>query len=202
MTAAACPLRVRGRPRWRSDKSCVLHRCAKIRHWQRREWATNGPMITPAAPPERPPDLPLMPEFEPPTREAWLALVEKVLKGGDFEKRLVSRTADGLAIQPLYTRADASRAPAPPARTALLPRRLGHPPAPCRARSQGSPTRPSWRTWRAAATSLLLQIEAPGPGRPLLRRRGAGDGAQGRVPRMPAPSRSMRARTPWMRPAA
>ena len=43
-------------------------------------------------------------EFEPPTREAWLTLVEKVLKGGDFEKRLVSRTADGLAIQPLYTR--------------------------------------------------------------------------------------------------
>ena len=44
-----------------------------------------------------------------PTREAWLALVDKVLKGGDFEKRLVSRTADGLAVQPLYTRADARR---------------------------------------------------------------------------------------------
>ena len=43
------------------------------------------------------PDVPLAAEFEPPTREAWLALVEKVLKGGDFEKRLVSRTADGLA---------------------------------------------------------------------------------------------------------
>ena len=38
----------------------------------------------------------LVPEFEPPAREAWLALVDKVLKGGDFEKRLVSRTADGL----------------------------------------------------------------------------------------------------------
>lgn len=37
---------------------------------------------------------------------AWMALVEKALKGADFEKRLVSRSADGLAIQPLYTRAD------------------------------------------------------------------------------------------------
>ncbi len=51
--------------------------------------------------------LPLVAEFEPAAREAWLALVAKVLKGADFEKRLVSRTADGLAIQPLYTRADA-----------------------------------------------------------------------------------------------
>ena len=31
---------------------------------------------------------------------AWRALVDKALKGGDFEKRLVSRTADGLAIRP------------------------------------------------------------------------------------------------------
>ncbi len=36
------------------------------------------------------------------TREEWLGLVEKALKGGDFEKRLVSRTADGLRIEPLY----------------------------------------------------------------------------------------------------
>ena len=53
-------------------------------------------------------DGPLTPEFEPPSREAWLALVDKVLKGGDFEQRLVSRTADGLAIQPLYTRSQAA----------------------------------------------------------------------------------------------
>jgi methylmalonyl-CoA mutase len=44
--------------------------------------------------------------FEPPTGEQWLALVDKVLKGGDFEKRLVARTADGIRINPLYTRAD------------------------------------------------------------------------------------------------
>lgn len=39
--------------------------------------------------------------------EQWRALVEKALKGADFEKRLVKRTADGLKINPLYTRADA-----------------------------------------------------------------------------------------------
>ncbi len=40
------------------------------------------------------------------TEAAWLALVEKSLKGAPFE-RLVGKTADGISIQPLY------RAPAP-----------------------------------------------------------------------------------------
>jgi methylmalonyl-CoA mutase len=41
----------------------------------------------------------------PPADEAqWRAAVDKALKGGDFEKKLVSRTADGIAIQPLYPR--------------------------------------------------------------------------------------------------
>ena len=39
--------------------------------------------------------------------DEWRALVEKALKGADFEKRLVTRTADGLKIDPLYTRANA-----------------------------------------------------------------------------------------------
>jgi len=38
--------------------------------------------------------------------EQWRALVDKALNGGDFEKRLVARTADGLKINPLYTRKD------------------------------------------------------------------------------------------------
>ena len=50
-------------------------------------------MTSPATPPDRPADGPLVPEFEPPAREAWLALVAKVLKGADFGKRLV--VADG-----------------------------------------------------------------------------------------------------------
>src|SRR5437763_16959616 len=57
-------------------------------------------------------------EFPPATREAWLKLVDGVLKGGPFE-RLTSKTADGVAIQPLYPRAAgtsviAGRAPTAP----------------------------------------------------------------------------------------
>lgn len=37
---------------------------------------------------------------------AWLALVEKALRGADFEETLVSRTDDGLRLKPLYSRAD------------------------------------------------------------------------------------------------
>lgn len=39
--------------------------------------------------------------------ELWRAMVDKALKGADFEKRLVSKTADGLRVEPLYTRKDA-----------------------------------------------------------------------------------------------
>ncbi len=41
------------------------------------------------------------------TYDQWRQLVEKALKGADFDKRLVARTADGLHIEPLYARADA-----------------------------------------------------------------------------------------------
>jgi methylmalonyl-CoA mutase len=44
-------------------------------------------------------------EFPAATREAWRKLVDGVLKGAPFDKRLVARTYDGLAIQPLYERA-------------------------------------------------------------------------------------------------
>ncbi len=36
--------------------------------------------------------------------EQWRTMVEKALKGADFEKRLVAKTTDGLRIDPLYTR--------------------------------------------------------------------------------------------------
>lgn len=48
--------------------------------------------------------LTLAADFPTPTRDDWLALVDKVLKGAPFERRLVSRTYDGIEIQPLYTR--------------------------------------------------------------------------------------------------
>ena len=44
-------------------------------------------------------------EFPAATREQWLRLVDGVLKGAPFEKRLTARTCDGLTIQPLYPRA-------------------------------------------------------------------------------------------------
>lgn len=44
-----------------------------------------------------------MAEATPTTRRAdWLELVQRDLKGADFEKRLVGRTVEGLRIEPLY----------------------------------------------------------------------------------------------------
>lgn len=37
-----------------------------------------------------------------PTREQWLAAVERVLKGKDFDRTLVTTTLDGLRVEPLY----------------------------------------------------------------------------------------------------
>jgi methylmalonyl-CoA mutase len=48
-------------------------------------------------------------EFPSATREQWLKLVDGVLKGAPFDKRLVARTYDGLPIQPLYPRDAAAR---------------------------------------------------------------------------------------------
>ena len=50
-------------------------------------------------------DLSLASEFPPATRDQWMALVEGVLKGAAFDKKLVSGTYDGLRIEPLYARA-------------------------------------------------------------------------------------------------
>ena len=62
---------------------------------------------------------PLAAEFPPATREQWRKLVEGVLKGAPFDQKLVARTYDRLAVEPLYPRkADArplaSRAPGLP----------------------------------------------------------------------------------------
>lgn len=51
-------------------------------------------------------DLTLAAVFPQASREQWLKLVEGVLKGADFQKKLVSRTHDGLDIQPLYPKAE------------------------------------------------------------------------------------------------
>lgn len=45
-------------------------------------------------------------DFPAATEADWRALVDKLLKGADFDKRLTSRTADGIRIAPLYARRD------------------------------------------------------------------------------------------------
>ncbi|MBD2748104.1 methylmalonyl-CoA mutase small subunit [Microvirga sp. BT688] len=53
-------------------------------------------------------DLSLAADFPQATREQWLKLVEGVLKGADFQKKLVSRSHDSIDIQPLYPKAEGS----------------------------------------------------------------------------------------------
>lgn len=62
----------------------------------------------PAAPHE-PIDPPLAADFTPATATDWRRLVDGVLKGAPFE-RLVGKTYDGLAIEPIYTRAKGASA--------------------------------------------------------------------------------------------
>src|SRR4051794_26600099 len=56
-------------------------------------------------------DLTLAAEFPSPTRDDWLTRIAAVLKGADFEKKLVSRSYDGLRIEPLYEKAEAPPQP-------------------------------------------------------------------------------------------
>jgi len=53
------------------------------------------------------PIVPLATGFDEATRAAWLVLVDKAIKGAEFEKRMVAKTSDGLRIDPIYTPADA-----------------------------------------------------------------------------------------------
>ena len=54
-------------------------------------------------------NLSLAADFPAASREDWLELVSAVLKGAPFERRLVSKMYDGLAIEPLYGRDAAAR---------------------------------------------------------------------------------------------
>ncbi|MBF0093760.1 MAG: methylmalonyl-CoA mutase small subunit [Alphaproteobacteria bacterium] len=45
-------------------------------------------------------------DFSATTRDQWVSVVEKALKGAPFDKKLVSKLYEGISIQPLYTRAD------------------------------------------------------------------------------------------------
>ncbi|HYP16680.1 MAG TPA: methylmalonyl-CoA mutase, partial [Opitutus sp.] len=41
----------------------------------------------------------------------WRAVVDSELKGAPFDKKLVTRTPEGVAVQPLYTRANLAGVP-------------------------------------------------------------------------------------------
>jgi methylmalonyl-CoA mutase len=73
--------------------------------------------------------LALAADFPPATRTQWLDLVERLLKGAPFDRRLVARTYGGLTIQPLYggnPRALASAGRMPGADWQIL-QRIDHP---------------------------------------------------------------------------
>ncbi|WP_127090039.1 methylmalonyl-CoA mutase subunit beta [Aquabacter cavernae] len=50
-------------------------------------------------------DLPFAADLKPASREDWLKLVDGVLKGAPYDKKLVTRTQDGLVLDPLPPRA-------------------------------------------------------------------------------------------------
>jgi methylmalonyl-CoA mutase len=101
-------------------------------------------------------------EFPAASREDWLKLVDKVLKGGSFGERLVSKTADGLAIEPLSTGANAAHSKSTTVGRAAV---AGH-----RWDIRQRHAEPDPKLANAAlledlqggVNSLLLQIEAPG----------------------------------------
>ncbi|HMF29761.1 MAG TPA: hypothetical protein VKE42_13365, partial [Candidatus Cybelea sp.] len=76
-----------------------------------------------------PDDLTLGSEFPRATREQWRNLVERALKGEPFESRLVAKTYDGLAVEPLSPRSErAFPVVARPLGTAwALMQRIDHP---------------------------------------------------------------------------
>lgn len=57
-------------------------------------------------------ELNLAREFEEASREKWRALVDDLLKGADFDKKLVWKSHDGLSVQPLYDEPVAAPIPA------------------------------------------------------------------------------------------
>jgi methylmalonyl-CoA mutase len=64
-------------------------------------------------------DLPLATEFAPASLAQWRQLVDSVLKGAPFERKLVAKTYDGLRIEPVYpgrtdTRPISARTPGAP----------------------------------------------------------------------------------------
>ena len=115
-------------------------------------------------------DLALAADFPRPTEEEWRRLVDKAIKGGDFERRLVSKTADGLRIEPLYTRRHAAQgrddlapASAPLVRGSRVPETGGWDLRQICAESDPVAANAAiLEDLAGGTTSVLLQIAAPG----------------------------------------
>jgi len=56
-------------------------------------------------------NLNLSSEFSPPNFEEWKAQVEKDLKGASFEKKLITKTYEGINLNPIYTNKDIENSP-------------------------------------------------------------------------------------------
>ncbi|WP_373504460.1 methylmalonyl-CoA mutase family protein [Aestuariivirga sp.] len=74
-------------------------------------------------------DLSLAAEFPALTQGDWMKRVEAVLKGASFEEKLVTRSADGFAVQPLYGQVAGHRAARPHQTPWTLFQRVDHPDA-------------------------------------------------------------------------
>ncbi len=101
---------------------------------------------------------PLADLFEPADRKRWLGLVETALKGQDFEKKLVSRTADGLRIEPLYGPAEAVAQPVRGPGPWRIAQRVDHP-------DHAAAARQALTDLEGGADALVLAFAgAPAPG--------------------------------------
>ena len=52
----------------------------------------------------------LLAEFPATSYQEWRKAAEETLDGAPFEKKLITRTAEGIDLQPIYTADDASKA--------------------------------------------------------------------------------------------
>ncbi len=56
----------------------------------------------------------LFPEFAPPTYEQWYEQAVKLLKGAPFDKKMTTKTPEGIVLKPIYNRGDVDFEPSLP----------------------------------------------------------------------------------------